>query len=68
MPFVLVSWTLFRSPDLWDKFDIDWILYKGDQLFKFIGHLEDLAQDFLVEDFSVNAEYLENKTGEIMLL
>ena len=34
--FVSVSWTLLRSPGPWNKFDLDCILGKGDQLFKFI--------------------------------
>ena len=37
MSLVPVSWPLFRSPDLWDKFDLDCVLCKGDQLFKLIG-------------------------------
>ena len=35
MSFVSVGWPLFRSPCLWDKFDLECILYKRDQLFKF---------------------------------
>ena len=35
MSLISLSWTLFKSPGLWDKFDC--ILSKGDQLFKFIG-------------------------------
>ena len=55
---------------MWDKFDLDWILGKWDQLFKFIGkfrylEMEDLSHEFLVENSSINMEYLENKTGEI---
>ena len=55
---------------MWDKFDLDWILGKLDQLFKFIGKfrylgMEDLPHEFLVENSSINVEYLENKTGEI---
>ena len=30
---VSVSWTLFRSPGLWDKFDLDCILCKGNQFY-----------------------------------
>ena len=62
-----ITW---RSPGLWDKFDLDSILGKGDQLFKFIGKfrylgIEDLPQEFLVENVSVNVKFLENKTGEV---
>ena len=65
-----ITWTLFRSPGLWDKFDLDSILGKEDQLFKFIGKLrylrvEDLAQEFLVENSSANVKLLQNKTGEV---
>ena len=65
-----VSWTLFRSPGLCYKFDLDCILAKGDQLFKFIGQFrylktEDLPNELFIENSSVNVEFLENKTGEI---
>lgn len=30
-----VGWPFFRSPGLWDKFDLECILCKRDQLFKF---------------------------------
>ena len=61
---------MFRSPGLWDRFDSDSMLGKGDQLFKFIGkfrylRMEDLPQEFFVEITSINMEFLENKTGEI---
>ena len=32
-----LSWALFKSPGLWDKFDVDCMLHRGDQLFKLIG-------------------------------
>ena len=49
---------------------MDRILGKMVQLFKFIGKFrylgkEDLPQEFLVENSSINVEFLENKTGEI---
>ena len=51
MPLISLSRTLFKSPGLSDKFDLDCILGKGDQLFKFIGKfrylgIEDLPQEF----------------------
>ena len=51
-----LSCTLFKSPDLWYKFDLDYILVKGDQLFKFAGKFrylgtEDLPQEFLIKKF-----------------
>ena len=69
MPLMSINWTLFRSPGLWDKFDFDWVLGKGDQLFKFMGKfrylgMEDLPQEFLVENSPITG-FLENKTGEI---
>ena len=55
---------------MWDKFELDCILARGDQLFKFIGKfrylgVEDLPQEFLLENYSMNVEFVENKTGEI---
>ena len=65
-----VIWTLLRSPGVWDKFGLYCIIGKGDQLFKFIGKfrylgMEYLPQEFLVENSSINVEFLENKTREI---
>ena len=46
------------------------MLGKGDQLFKFIGKfrylgIEDLPQEFLIENSLINVQFLKNKTGEI---
>ena len=75
MSVISVSWTLFKSPGLWDKFDFDSILGKVDHLFKIIGKfrylgMEDLPQEFSIESCPINVELLdrrqqENKTGEI---
>ena len=61
---------LFKSPDWWDKLDLDGILDIGDQLFKSLGKfrylgMEDLPQEFLLEGFAVNVQFLETKTREI---
>lgn len=34
---------LCRSPRLWGKFDLDWILGKVDQLFKLIGEIGEIG-------------------------
>ena len=70
MSLMSVTWTLFRSPGMWDKSDLYSILGKGDQLFKFIERfrylwMEDLPQELLVEKVSINLEFLKNKAGEI---
>ena len=72
MSLMSVTWTLFTSPDMWDTFDLDCILSKGDQLFKYIGKfiylgIEDLPQEILVEKASVNVEFLENKSGAYLI-
>ena len=72
MSLLSITWTLFRSHGLWDKFDLDSILGKGYQLFNFIGKfrylgMEDPPQEFLVENSSINLEFLENKTGSCSL-
>ena len=59
-----------KSPELLDKFDLDSKLYKGDQLFKFIGKfrylgMEDLPQEFYIDNCSTYVKFLDNKTGEI---
>ena len=70
MSFMSVSWILFKSPGMWYKFELGCILATGDQLFKCIGKfrylgVEDLPQEFQLENYSMNVEFLENKTGEI---
>ena len=59
-----------KSPNWWDKLDLDGILDIEDQLFKSLGKfsylgMEDLPQEFLLEVFAVNVQFLEIKTGEI---
>ena len=70
MTLISVIFTLFQSPGLWEKFHLDCILDKGDDLFKCIGKfrflgMEDLLQDFLTKNSSTNVKFLENKTREI---
>ena len=65
-----VIWELFTSPVIWDTFELDCILGKENQLFTSIGKfrylgMEDLPQEFWLENSSINGEFLENKTGEI---
>lgn len=55
---------------MWDKFDLDGILDNEDQLFRLIDKfrylgMEDSPQELIIENFSLNVEFLENKTGEI---
>lgn len=64
-----VNQTFFKSPRLWNKFDLDWILGNGDQLFKFIYKfrylgIEDLSQEFFIENCSINVELLKNMAGK----
>ena len=70
MFLVSVSFTLFKSLSLWDEFKLDCIRGKEGLLFKYIGKfrylgMEDLSQEVLIENCSVNIELLENKPGEI---
>ena len=55
MSLISVTWTLFRSPGMWNTFDLDCISGKGVQLFKSVGKcrylgIEDLSQESLVEN------------------
>ena len=55
---------------LGDKFDLDSILGKGDRLFKFIGKfkylgVEDLPEEFLIENCSMTVEFLKNKKEKL---
>ena len=67
---ISVSWTLFKSSGLWNKFDLDSKLDKGDQLFKFTGKfkylgIKNLPQEFLKENCSITVEFQEDKTQEV---
>ena len=64
---ISVCWTLFKSADLWNNFDLDCVLGKGNQLFKYIVKFrnlgaEGLPQEFMTENCLINVELLENKT------
>ena len=48
-----VTWASFRSPGMWDKFDLDCILGKGNQLFKLIGKIKYFGMDGLPQEFMV---------------
>ena len=70
MPLMSVTWTLCRSSGMWDKFDLDGILDNEDQLFRLIDkfrylRMEDLPQELIIENFSVNVKFLENNPREI---
>ena len=67
---ILASWTFFRSPGLWSKLDWDAILDKWNLFFKSPGKfrylgIEDLPQEFFIEDLPINVQFLENKTRKI---
>lgn len=67
-----VSWVLLRSPRIWDKFNLACILDKWDQSFKSIKKfrylgIQDLSQELLVENRSINVEFLKTKTVEITI-
>ena len=77
MSLMLVTWALFICPGIWDKLDLDSILCKEDQFLNYqkkldiLGHLrylgmEDLLQEYLVENSPLNMEFLENKTEDIV--
>ena len=40
-----------KSPGIWDKFDLDSILCKGGQLFKFIGKFRSIGMEDLPQEF-----------------
>ena len=67
-----VCWTLFKSVSIWDSFDLDCILQKGDILFvspnnyryRYLG-MEDLPQEFFIENSSINLEFLNIRKRKI---
>ena len=71
MSVMSVTWALFRSSALWEKYDLDYISAKEDQLLKFTGKswyfgiIKDLPWEFLIDNSSMIVEFPENKTEEI---
>ena len=54
MSLMSVFWTLFKSANIWDPFDLDCILKKGDLLFKSLNNyrylgIESLPQEIFIE-------------------
>ena len=55
---------------IWDSFDLDCILEKGDFLFTSLNNyryfrMEDLPQELFIENLSINLEFLNNIEGEV---
>ena len=70
MSLMLVYWTLFKSVSKWDSFDLDLALQKWDLSFKSLNNyrhlgMEDLPQEFFIENSSTNVEFLNIRTGKI---
>ena len=70
MSLMYVTWTMFKSAGIWNKYDLDYILSEGNQLFKPIERFRylgigGLPKEFLIENSSINLEFLEDKTWEI---
>ena len=40
MSLMSVTWSLFRSPGLWDKFDLDCLLGKGTSCLNLLGNFD----------------------------
>ena len=51
MSLISVTWILFRSPGMWDTFDLDCVLGKVDQLSKSIGKFRYLRMEDLLQKF-----------------
>ena len=71
MALIAVYWTLLKRISLWKTAYLDCILQKGDDLFKKLNlrrilSVDDLPQNCKIEDVSLNLDYLESKTGEIV--
>ena len=70
MSLMSVCWTLFKSVSIWEPFDLACILQKEDLLFKFLNNTNILEwktyhRSFFIENSSINAEFLNIRTGEI---
>ena len=63
---------MFKSPGRGNKFLLDSMLAKGDQLYKFTGEfrylgMKDLPQGFFIENIYIKVEFLDNKREKIQL-
>ena len=70
MSLMSVCWTLFKPASIGDSFDLDCILQKGDILFKPLNNyiylgVEDLPQEFFIENSTTKVEFLNNRTEEV---
>ena len=70
MSLMSVCWALFKSVSIWDSVGLNCILRKGNTLFKSLNNyrcfeMEDLSQEFFIQNSSINVEFLNNRTGEI---
>ena len=70
MPIVSINWTLFKLPNFPDLADLDSILVKGSELFKFINEfrylvVEDWGNAFLIGNVLIDADFLKNRKVEI---
>ena len=70
MSLMSVFLRLFIPVSIWDSFDLDCILQEGDLLFKSLNKLrylgmEDLPDEFFIDNWSINVEFLNNRTGLI---
>ena len=68
---IAICWTLLKRIALWKPADLDCILQKGDDFFKKINlmiilSVDDFPQNCKIENVSMNLNYLENKTDEIV--
>ena len=65
-----VCWALFKSVSIWNSFDLDCMLQKEDLLFKSLNKyrylgMENLPQEFFIENLPINVEFLNIRIGEI---
>ena len=60
---------IYKSSSIWYTFDLDWILQKGYLLFKSLNngrYLGTLSKEFLIECSSVNIEFINNRTSDLI--
>ena len=60
---------IYKSSSIWYTFDLDWILQKGHLLFKSLNngrYLGTLSKEFLIEYSSVNIEFINNRTRDLI--
>ena len=64
MSLLSVCWSLFKSASIWTAYYKKGIIFLILAIIRYLG-MEDLLQEFFLENSAINIEFLDNRTAEI---